>query len=622
MGKTSDSYGSFVKVRWSALLYISIIGSFLFNLEMNAQNSVAPTDKTDIKDLNEKVYLQTDRDIYIIGEQVWFKVYKMYGLTQHLSDLSKVVYVELLDKNNFPLKQIKVQAVGATGYSVLNLPENISSGNYFIRAYTSWMKNFSIDNFYYKEISVINPFETIDHIKLSTDEIKNIDLQLMADSLSRLLNSGSNRTGLNPVIAAQTKSGDIHYTITEDRSEYPSRGKVKIEISATDVSGQPLESDLLVSVTKSVLLNTEKRDELLNKEELLQKPESINLVSGKPHYLPELEGHIISGFLRLKVTNEPLSNTNLSLSFVGKTARCQFGKTDNNGEFYFLVKEQGVNEIVIQPLSPEIKDYYVELNQSFSGLFGKVKPSVFYLDSSKVQSINNVIISAQINNIYQPFRQKEKEIPKAIIPDFYGKPENTIKMSDYIELTSVREVVKEIIPDVYTLKQNGKYDFKLINKFRGKPFENKPLILVDGVPVYDFEKVLNINSKEIERADVINTRYFFSENIFDGIVSFVTIKGNLSAMEFDNSIFRQVYEGCQLTGSFYSPDYSIETTTEKRIPDFRNTLYWNPDLRTNKNGKTSMEFYTSDESAEYTITVEGMSAGGKSGSASTKLYVK
>lgn len=195
-------------------------------------------------------------------------------------------------------------------------------------------------------------------------------------------------------------------------------------------------------------------------------------------------------------------------------------------------------------------------------------------------------------------------------------------MSDYIELTSVREVIKEIIPDVYTLKQNGKYDFKLINKFRGKPFENKPLVLVDGVPVYDFEKVLNMNSKDIEKADVINTRYFFSENIFDGIVSFVTNKGNLSAMEYDNSIFRQVYEGCQEKSMFYSPDYSTDSLTESRIPDFRNTLYWNPDLRTNKSGKTVIEFYASDESAEYTIKVEGMSANGKAGSATTRLYVK
>ena len=182
-----------------------------------------------------------------------------------------------------------------------------------------------------------------------------------------------------------------------------------------------------------------------------------------------------------------------------------------------------MNEIVIQPLSPDITGYYIELNQPFSSTFSKFKPVAFYLDSSKIDEINKVIIGMQINNIYEPFSQNRScmnQIP--VIPDFYGKPENTIKMADYIELTSLREVVKEIIPNVYTLKQNGKYDFKLINKFRGQPFENKPLILVDGVPVYDFEKVLSINSKEIERADVINTRYFFSENVFDGIVSFIT----------------------------------------------------------------------------------------------------
>src|SRR5665647_302836 len=162
----------------------------------------------------------------------------------------------------------------------------------------------------------------------------------------------------------------------------------------------------------------------------------------------------------------------------------------------------------------------------------------------------------QISNIYEPYHQKQIEVPVKNLPDFYGKPENTIKMSDYIELTSIREVVKEIIPNVYTLKQNGKYDFKLINKFRGHPFENKPLVLVDGVPIYDFEKVLSINSKDIERAEIINTRYFYSGNVFDGIISFITKKGNLSAMEFDNSIFRQVYEGCQVQKYYYSPVYS------------------------------------------------------------------
>ena len=42
----------------------------------------------------------------------------------------------------------------------------------------------------------------------------------------------------------------------------------------------------------------------------------------------------------MKSTDEPLRNTDISLSYVGKTARCQFGKTDENGEFIFSLKKQ------------------------------------------------------------------------------------------------------------------------------------------------------------------------------------------------------------------------------------------------------------------------------------------
>jgi hypothetical protein len=307
---------------------------------------------------------------------------------------------------------------------------------------------------------------------------------------------------------------------------------------------------------------------------------------------------------------------------VGKTARCQFGKTDETGEFNFVVKESGRNEIVIQPLSSDIPGYYIELNQAFSNTFSKFKPVAFYLDSSNIGEINKVVIGTQVNNIYEPYKQNKPVESGPFIPDFYGKPENTIKMADYIDLTSLREVVKEIIPNVYTLKQSGKYDFKLINKFRGQPFENKPLVLVDGVPVYDFEKVLGISSKDIERADVINTRYFISETVFDGIISFITKKGNLSVMEFDNSVFRQVYEGCQDQYNFYSPDFSMPALKNSRIPDFRNTLLWKPDLQTKKDGKAEVAFFTSDEISDFTIVVEGITSDGKTGYSSVSFSVK
>lgn len=562
----------------------------------------------DTRNFNEELFVRTDRDIYITGEQVWLKIYKISGLTQTSSNISKVVYIELLDKNNFPLKQLKIKTDNCSSSSVFNLPDNLSSGNYVIRAYTSWMQNFSPDQFSYTTISVINPFESIDHLKLPLNTSN-------ADSLLSLITIAGHSPSIN--INQTNIINQIHYVVSLEKQQYTPRGNVKLKISATDVSGKPIESDLSVSVTRSALVRSSSTSSFYS-----SNGNKISFDrSSRREYLPELEGHLISGHIRLKTTDEPLKNIDISLSFVGKTARCRFTRTDENGEFNFLVKDTGLSEIVIQPLSPDIIGYYIELYQPFSSSFSNIKIADFYIDSSKINEINKAIVGAQISNIYEPFTEKPAET-NPVAPDFFGKPENSVKMSDYIELTSIREVVKEIIPNAYTQKQNGKFDFKLINKFRDHPFENKPLVLVDGIPVYDFEKVLNINSKEIERADVINTRYFYSGNVFDGILSFITKKGNLSAMEFDNSIFRQVYESCQVQKNFYSPIYSSEVKKDERLADFRNTLLWKPDLRTGKDGKAEIDFYTSDESSEFTIVVEGMTPDGKTGYSTSKFSVK
>ena len=558
----------------------------------------------------EELFIMTDRGTYISGEEVWLKVWKTNGLNHAPCDISKVVYLELLDKNNFPVRQLKFMTDGNSGSSGFTLPYDISSGNYLIRAYTSWMKNFPADLFCYKEITVINPFEKIENLKPSSDPVTS-EPGIKPDS-----NTTANKS------ISHSSNNQLVIKLVPGKYEYSQREKVNIVISVTDMAGNPVEADMSVSVTKKGISGSVSRNSLTMPGHTAIVSGTLKAINDTILYLPELEGLILSGNMRLKSTHEPIPNADLSLSYIGKTARNQFGKTDYNGGFYFLVKEPGLNEIVIQPLSPDITGYYVELNQPFLNSFNSLRVSPLNIDTSKIRAIDNAVISMQVFNIYEPLRISKSNISGTISHDFFGKPENTIKLSDYIELTSVREVVKEIIPNVYTLKQNGKYDFKLINKFKGQPFENKPLVLVDGVPVYDLEKVLSINSKDIERTDVINTRYFCSELVFDGIISFISRKGDLSAMEFDNSVFRQVYESCQAELHFHSPDYSADSVRNSHIPDFRNTLYWNPSVNTKKDGKTEAVFYTSDESAEYTITVEGMTPEGKRGFSTSNMIVK
>ena len=63
--------------------------------------------------------------------------------------------------------------------------------------------------------------------------------------------------------------------------------------------------------------------------------------------------------------------------------------------------------------------------------------------------------------------------------------------------------------------------------------------------------------------------------------------------------------------SFASPDYSSSEFTNSRIPDFRNTLYWNPSVKPDKSGTAKIEFWSSDVVSDYEINVQGINSEGK-----------
>jgi hypothetical protein len=60
---------------------------------------------------------------------------------------------------------------------------------------------------------------------------------------------------------------------------------------------------------------------------------------------------------------------------------------------------------------------------------------------------------------------------------------------------------------------------------------------------------------------------------------------------------------------FYQPIYDIETS-EARIPDFRNTLVWEPSLYTDEKGEATVSFYCSDLNTEFVGRIEGVGGNG------------
>lgn len=76
--------------------------------------------------------------------------------------------------------------------------------------------------------------------------------------------------------------------------------------------------------------------------------------------------------------------------------------------------------------------------------------------------------------------------------------------------------------------------------------------------------------------------------------------------QYDQVTFEQVGKGITFSENqtFYEPQYSSQEVVETRT-DFRKTIYWNPRVKTNKEGKASLKYYNSDAVTTFRAIVEG-----------------
>lgn len=172
----------------------------------------------------------------------------------------------------------------------------------------------------------------------------------------------------------------------------------------------------------------------------------------------------------------------------------------------------------------------------------------------------------------------------------------------------------EYIEEVHLPRSSGKVHFRVRNNLFNAYFDDDPLMLIDGIPVYDADKILAINPLKFRQIDIVARKFYTGALPNDGIVSYKTYEGDLGGYQLDPGAVAIHYEGIQLQQEFYTPVYDKGTPPSPRIPDFRNLLQWSPDINTGGEGKASLNFYTSDIPGTYLLFVQGITDRGQPGS--------
>jgi hypothetical protein len=292
----------------------------------------------------------------------------------------------------------------------------------------------------------------------------------------------------------------------------------------------------------------------------------------------------------------------------GKTPGFQYSIADNNGEFTFTLPQNEENrEIVIQPVNTSF-EWFVKINNPFSTIMPASPLISEPWNENMYHRTNSMGVNYQISKIYDSFNPgvTDLEIDTTTQLRFYGQPDMEILLSDFISLPTLEEVFSELIPGVSLRRQRGQYSFNMSDEITGERFEKPGMVLLDGV-IFDEPNLLaTIDPDLIESIDIIRGEYQTGSLVFKGIISIISKKGDICGLEVPANAYRTIYPVLDRSKQPDNFTYSVNRPIESRIPDFRNTLYWNGEIHPDNSGHFNIEFYTSDYISDYNVVIEGV----------------
>lgn len=546
-----------------SLLYI--VGIQLILLTGNSL-SCAQNKFIDQPVLHEKVEIITDRDIYITGETVYFKILNLSDSILKEIGWSEVVYLELITPEGLPLSQGKFKFGSGGSQGKLEIPEGLLSGNYYLKAYTKWIRNFTPIVYSYKLLSIVNPFN---------DEV--------------ISNTSENNTDWK-IITQPVDNKESEVVIT-NKEIFGKREKVHVRVSPQN---DLPEGYYTVSVVKKDLI---KNLSVLNKK--------AGIVPDKIRFIPETQGISLSGFVAEgKDTNAIRYNLVHLTLFDGKTVN-QGIISDENGKFYFNLPDANSNiELFINASSANSdNDPLIFVDNDYCKQSVALPFIPFNPDGQEKKAIKELSINVQLKKQFLTSDSEEYTVQSKRDRDsndiyFYGKPDFKLEFDKFIQLPGLKDYFDELIPFVSVRQKNKRKYLKVLGLSNDLGIY-EPLMLVDMVAISDASGILEIDPKKVESIEVIRQPYIKGNVTYGGIIHIISKEKDFAGVDLPSS--GQFFKFDMLDSAYHS--FNINPPQNKHFPDVRNCLYWNASMKLTPDKNTEFDFYTGDTRGTYLILI-------------------
>jgi hypothetical protein len=555
-------------------VFLFYVFSFLINFTISCQTAQSGITLSKTSAVSgETIRLFTDQNIYCVNEKIYFTA--EYSCANELDSLawSNVLYVELIKWNGNKLVQMKLNLTRPGTSGVIIIPGNLLSGNYYLRAYTKWMRNFSASDYACLHVKIVNPFRP------ETDE-----------GPSEI--SGPATTAELSVVQKILIKG---VKCTMGKKEYKQREKAEVDFQLNDKKFFDINR-YYISVARVGTIDTAVH---------LCKPESTSEESDLSNidYLPEIRGITISGKIIDKSTKLPQKDIYVSLSEPKHGEYFSIYKTNNQGRFVFsLPYMQGPHDFFIQSEYSGSLSSEILIDNGFCNKPVKLPYIAFKLNEGEIHLLKYLAIDQQLSEkfLFNKDTLSDSQHAETEPLPFYGSKKIVYYTEKYIELPNIEEFINEIIHEATIVKENG--ETSLISMKRTYLSNCPPLILLDNVHVNNDDQLLKIPLNRIEKVEVINRDYVVAGMRYYGIISVYSKNKNFAGLDLNKSSMFFTYDLFSDRNTGY--DYNVRSN-DSRIPDRRNLLYWNPDIQLSADKKTTISFYTSDSGGDYIVYIRG-----------------
>ena len=525
----------------------------------------------------ERTYLSTDKACYVAGDNIWLSAFCLDAADGGKpSNFSSIAYVELCSASGVEATA-KVALMDGRGAGNLVIPRSLPTGNYKLIAYTAQNRNEVGYDFFEtsKTVSVFNTFTSErakDNVEIVSDAVYGTPEALQGDGK----------------VAVAVSSKEVRSARISLSSKLSKAASLSVSVYHEDALKSPLNDGVA---------------EFLGRVSRTTVPEFTESV------ITDFEGEVIVGHCVGKDAAKYV-NSYAVIASPSDLSGIYYSAIESDGSIKFCTNNYyGDNVLVCQIESQdEVGDAHIEFDSPFvdnkASDIAKMQICPGLEESLSLRGTSMQIEKLFVSDtLFDKLPQRPNLLLEASEPTSYI-------LKDYTRFPVMNEVFVELVKGLKFKHEDKKPYVHVTLLDSSKPSFSSArgaLVLVDGIPVLDHQKIYDYDPLLVERIDVYPATYFVGPRCCLGIVNMVTYKRNMPTLTFPDAV-RVV----DFQGACFPQAYTCRGISENaNYPDYRSTVYWHPMVDLKAGESLELDCQLPKYEGSFRVVVEGISEDGE-----------